>query len=98
MQIVRIISGGERFILLDPSDTETQNFDIRNISNIQIVDTAIKNSYIDYISAKHRYKEAISKQGKRKLRSTITLNVDAEYKNQLSKLIIEEATFFMLNK
>ena len=45
MAITGTISDGERFIILNPSDTEKQNYYIRNIANIQIVDTANKNSY-----------------------------------------------------
>ncbi|MEO8233387.1 MAG: hypothetical protein ABI638_13970 [Ignavibacteriota bacterium] len=45
MAIAVTISDGERFIILDASDTEKQNYYILNIANIQIVDPANKNSY-----------------------------------------------------
>lgn len=82
MAIAGTVSGSERFIILDPSETEKQNYDIRNIDKIQIIDPANKNPYIDINSVKQPYGEAISQMEKRKLRSIITLSTAAEYKNQ----------------
>lgn len=82
MTIAGTISDGERFIKLDTSETEKQNYDTRNIDNIKIVDPANKNSYVEINTVKQHYGEAMSQQEKRKLRSTITLNTDVEYNNQ----------------
>ncbi|HCY75153.1 MAG TPA: hypothetical protein DHV28_04475 [Ignavibacteriales bacterium] len=82
MAIAGTISDGERFIMLDPSESEKQNYDNRNIDNIKLADPANKNSYVDINSVKLHYGEAMQQLEKRKFRSTITLNTDVEYNNQ----------------
>lgn len=77
-----MILDSKRFIILDLSETEKQNNDIRNIDYIQIADPANKNAYVYINSVKQRYEEARSQMGKRELRSIITLNTAAENKNQ----------------
>lgn len=82
MAIAGTISGGERFIILDPSDLAKQNFDMQNIANIQIIDPVNKNSYQDIEAIKNRIGNSLKSEEKRKGLFTITLNVDEKYKNE----------------
>jgi hypothetical protein len=80
----KLILDSNRFIMLDLVNTISENETTKSYPIVQIVNLLNKNSYQDIEAIKNRIGNSIKLDEERKDLFTITLNVDADFINQLS--------------
>jgi enolase len=80
----KLILDSNRFIMLDLVNTISENETTKSYPIVQIVNPLNKNSYQDIEAIKNRIGNSIKLDEERKDLFTITLNVDADFINQLS--------------
>jgi hypothetical protein len=80
----KLILDSNRFIMLDLVNTISENETTKSYPIVQIVNPLNKNSYQDIEAIKNRIGNSIKLNEERKDLFKITLNVDADFINQLS--------------
>jgi hypothetical protein len=81
----KLILDTNHFVMLDLVNTISENEIIKSYPFVQIVNPLNKNSYQDIEAIKNRIGNNLKLEGKRKNLFTITLSVDTDYINQLSR-------------
>jgi len=78
-----IMLDSNRFVMLDLVNTINENETAKGYPIVQIVDSSNKYSLQDVEAIKSRIESKIKFEEKREDLSTITLNIDEDFKNQL---------------
>jgi hypothetical protein len=78
-----IMLDSNRFVMLDLVNTINENETAKGYPIVQIVDSSNKYSLQDVEAIKSRIESKIKFEEKREDLTTITLNIDEDFKNQL---------------
>jgi hypothetical protein len=82
MATEEVISENKYFIMLDVTNTLSENEIASRSANIQIVYPPNRNTYLDIKAIMNRFEGTLKFEEKRKQKFTITLNPDIGYKTQ----------------